>query len=100
MTHRRVEIDGDAYELDPQPVRTSLSDGPPMLWGFQVRVLRDGELVSIKTCFVGRVSVQFRDKAALEGTVDDLVPVLYELAFEKIEAQLRAGEIEDEIIFA
>ena len=100
MTHRRVETETAVYELDPQPVRTSLTDGPPMLWGFQVRVLRDGELVSIKTCFVGRVSVQFRNAAALEGGVEELAPVLYELAFEKIEAQLRAGEDGDEIIFA
>ncbi len=100
MTHRRVEVDGAVYELDPQPVRTSLTDGPSMLWGFQVRVLRDGELVGIKTCFVGRVSVQFRNAAALEGGVDELAPVLYELACEKIETQLRAGEDGDEIIFA
>ena len=100
MTDRRVELDGDVYELDPQPIRTSLSEGPPMLWGFQVRVLREGELVGIKTCFVGRVSVQFRDASALEGGIDSLAPVLHELAFEKIEAQLRAGEDGDEIIFA
>ena len=100
MTHRRVEVDDRVYELDPQAVRTSLSEGPPMLWGFQVRVLRDGEQISIKTCFVGRVSVQFRNAAALEGGIDGLAPVLYELAFEKIEAQLRAGEEGDEIIFA
>jgi hypothetical protein len=100
MTHRRVETETTVYELDPQPIRTSLTDGPPMLWGFQVRVLEAGELVSVKTCFVGRASVQFRNADALEGTVDELVPVLHELAFEKIAAQLRAGEIEDEIIFA
>ena len=100
MSNRRVEIDGDVYELAAQPIRTSLSEGPPMLWGLQVHVLRDDELVSIKTCFVGRVSVQFRDAAALEGGIDVLAPVVHELAFEKIEAQLRAGEIEDEIIFA
>ena len=100
MSHHRVEVDGAVYELDPQPVRTALSEGPPMLWGFEVRVIRNGELVGIKTCFVGRVSVQFRDAAALEGGIDVLAPVLHQLAFEKIEAQLRAGELEDEIIFA
>lgn len=88
------------FELDPQPVRTSLTDGPTMLWGFQVRLLRDGALIAIKTCFVGRVSVQFRDAAALDGPIEALLPVLHALAFERIEQRLREGEIEDEIIFA
>ena len=100
MTHRRVEVDGVVYELDPQPVRTSLTDGPTMLWGFQVRVLRDGEQLAIKTCFVGRVSVQFRDAEVLDGPIENLLPVLHELAFEKVEERLRAGEPGDEIIFA
>jgi len=100
MSHRRVEVEDAVYELDPQPVRTSLTDGPTMLWGFQVRVLRDGQEVAIKTCFVGRVSVQFRDAAALDGPIEDLLPVLHELAFEKVEERLRAGEPGDEIIFA
>jgi len=100
VTHRRVEAEGGPYELEPQPVRTSLTDGPSMLWGFQVHVRRDGELVGIKTCFVGRVSVQFRDPAALEGPIDALLPVLHELAFEKVAARLREGEPGDEIIFA
>ena len=63
LTHRRVETEGRVYELDPQPVRTSLTDGPSMLWGFQVRILENGEEMGIKTCFVGRVSVEFRDEA-------------------------------------
>lgn len=101
MTQRRVEVEsGEVYELDPQPIRTSLSEGPPMLWGFQVRVLRDGEEIGIKTCFVGRVSVQFRNADVLDGPIEGLLPVLYELAFEKIEPRLQAGEPGDEIIFA
>ena len=28
-----MEVEGQAYELDFQPVRTSLSDAPTMLWG-------------------------------------------------------------------
>jgi hypothetical protein len=100
MTNRRVETENSVYELDPQPVRTSLTDGPPMLWGFQVRVLEDGEEIAIKTCFVGRVSVQFRDAAALDGPIEALLPVLHELAFEKVEERLRAGEPGDEILFA
>lgn len=99
MTNPRVEAKGIEYELVPQPIRTSLSDGPPMLWGFQVYIRRDGEEVGMKTCFVGRVSVQFRNKEALEGTMDDLIPVLHELAFEKIRARLDEGEAGDEILF-
>lgn len=100
MTQRRLELDGRAYELDPQPVRTSLTDGPAMLWGFEVRVLSDGEELGVKTCFVGRVSVQFRDAAAPDGPMEALLPVLHELAFEKIEGRLREGEPGDEILFA
>ena len=100
MTNRRVETETGTYELDPQPVRTSLTDGPPMLWGFQVRVLENGEEIAIKTCFVGRVSVQFRDETALDGPIEGLLPVLHELAFEKIEERLQAGEPGDEILFA
>jgi hypothetical protein len=100
MSNRQVEVEDTVYELDPQPVRTSLTDGPTMLWGFQVRVLRDGEQLGIKTCFVGRVSVQFRDAQALDGPIEGLLPVLHELAFAKVEERLRAGEPGDEIIFA
>jgi hypothetical protein len=101
MTHHRVEVDGVAYGLDPQPIRTSLTDGPTMLWGFEVRVLdAAGSLLGIKTCFVGRVSVQFRDARALEGPIEDLLPVLHELAFAKIEGRLAEGEAGDEILFA
>jgi hypothetical protein len=87
------------YELEPQPLRTSLTDGPPMLWGFQVHVLRDDALVGVKTCFIGRVSVQFRDAAALDGPTDALAPVLHAIAYEKIAARLREGEAGDEILF-
>ena len=101
MSNRRVEVEGTTYELAPEPIRTSLSDGPPMLWGFQVFIRdADGNELGMKTCFVGRVSVQFRDKSALEGTMDDLIPVLHELAFEKIIARLQDGEPSDEILFA
>jgi hypothetical protein len=101
MTHHQVEVEGRTYQLDPQPIRTSLSEGPAMLWGFQVRVLDDdGAELGIKTCFVGRVSVQFRDDRAPDGPIEALLPVLHELAFEKIEARLREGETGDEIIFA
>jgi hypothetical protein len=101
MTHRRVEVENRAYTLVPQEVRTSLTDGPTMLWGFQVHVLDEEErLLGIKTCFVGRVSVQFRDAEAPDAPIDRLAPVLHELAFEKVEARLREGEPGDEILFA
>lgn len=95
-----MEIDGRAYELDFQPVRTSLSDAPTMLWGFQVHVVHAGELVGVKTCFVGRVGVQADHPEALEGPVDLLLPVLHDRAEEKIRERLAAGEPGDEILFA
>ena len=100
MTQHRVEVDGVAYDLEPGGLRTSLTDGPAMLWGFQVRVLRDGEELGIKTCFVGRVSVQFRDPAAPDAPIEVLQPVLHELAFEKVQERLHLGETGDEILFA
>ncbi len=101
MTQRRVEVEGQSYTLIPREVRTSLTDGPPMLWGFQVQVLDDeGRELGVKTCFVGRVSVQFRNAEAPDGPIDVLAPVLHELAFAKIEARLAEGEPGDEILFA
>jgi hypothetical protein len=101
VTHRRVEVESRSYTLVPKEVRTSLTDGPSMLWGFQVHVLDEEErLVGVKTCFVGRVSVQFRDAEALDAPIDRLAPVLHDLAFEKVEARLQEGEPGDEILFA
>ena len=100
MTLERVEVDGATYELDPQPVRTSLTDSTHMLWGFEVNVLRDGEVVGVKTCFVGRVSVQAKDPEALSGPIEGLAPVLHELALVKVRARLQEGETDDEIVFA
>jgi hypothetical protein len=81
-------------------VRTSLSDGPPMLWGFQVKVMDGPTLVCIKTCFVGRVSVQVRNPTALDAPGEILIPVLYELALEKVAAAIRDGDLADELVFA
>lgn len=100
QTNPRVEAQGKRYELAFEPVRSALSEGPAMLWGFQVFVRHDGRELGMKTCFVGRVSVQFRDAAALEGGMDELMPVLYALATEKITERLEAGEEGDEILFA
>lgn len=102
MSDDRVTVEvGDAsYVLEPQPIRTSLSDDVHMLWGLEVHVLRGEELLGIKTCFVGRVSVQAKDPEALKGPFDDLVPVIHRLAFAKIRERLEAGETGDELVFA
>jgi len=84
----------------PEGVRTSLSDGPAMLWGFQVKVMDGDALVCVKTCFVGRVSVQVRNPDALDAPAEILIPVLHELAFEKVAEAIRAGDLEDELVFA
>jgi hypothetical protein len=97
-----VEIDtaSGRFRLEPQPIRTSLTDSPAALWGFQVNVLRDGELVGIKTCFVGRIRVHSKNPEAVDGPVTALLPVLHEVAFEKIRARLDEGEFGDVILFA
>jgi hypothetical protein len=95
-----VQAGSVAYELEPQPVRTSLTDTVHTLWGFEVDVFCDGAKVGVKTCFVGRVSVQGRHPEALAGTFEDLVPVLYDLALAKVRARLDEGEPGDEILFA
>lgn len=95
-----MEYGGIAYRLVAEGVRTSLSDGPPMLWGFEVKVLDGERLACVKTCFVGRVSVQVRNADALDAPGDVLIPVLYELAFEKVAAAIRDGDLEDELVFA
>ena len=95
-----VEVEGTTYTLVPQPLRTSLSDSPAALWGFQVHVLRDGELVGIKTCFVGRVRVHTKDPTAADGPVASLMPILHDVAVGKIRERIEQGETGDEILFA
>ena len=95
-----IETAAGRFTLAPQPIRTSLSDSPAALWGFQVHVLRDGELVGIKTCFVGRVRVHSKNPDAVDGPVAALLPILHEVAIEKIRERLDEGEFGDEILFA
>jgi hypothetical protein len=95
-----VEHDGTSYALVPEGVRTSLSDGPAMLWGFQVKVMDGERVVCVKTCFVGRVSVQVRNAEALDAPAEILIPVLHELALEKVAEAVRGGDLEDELVFA
>ena len=95
-----VDVAGTRYTLVPQPLRTSLSDSPAALWGFQVHVLRDDELVGIKTCFVGRVRVHTKDPTAADGPVAALMPILHDVAVGKIRERLEQGETGDEILFA
>jgi hypothetical protein len=95
-----VEVDGVAYELVAQGIRASLTDAPAMLWGFQVHVFRDGELAGVKTCFVGRVSVQVRAPDVLDAPLEVMLPVLHELAFEKVREQIAESGPGDELVFA
>lgn len=95
-----VDHEGISYRLVAEGVRTSLSDGPPMLWGFEVRVFAGEELTGVKTCFVSRITVQGRNAAALDAPGEILYPVLYELAFEKVAAAVRSGDLGDELVFA
>ena len=96
---RTVEVDGTAYELRPGPIRQSLSDEAPMLWGFALRVADGDRELGVKTVFVGRVSVQTSNPEALQGGMQDLAPVLYDLGIAKVVEQLEAGETGDEILF-
>jgi hypothetical protein len=49
---------------------------------------------------VGRVSVQVRNPDAPDAPGDILIPILHELACEKVAAAIREGNLEDEIVFA
>lgn len=95
-----VSVPGGDYILEPQPLRTSLADSPAALWGFEVHVLRDGELTGIKTCFVGRVRIHTMDPDAVDGPIALLVPLLHEVAAAKIRERLEQGDAGDEILFA
>ncbi len=95
-----VEVNGIQYELEPQGVRASLSDSPSALWGFQVHVYLDGQLLAVKTCFIGRVRVHTKAPEVLDGPMEHLAPVLHQIAIDKITEQLGEGAIEDEIVFA
>ena len=95
-----VDVSGETYTLVPQPLRTSLSDSPAALWGFQVHVMHNGVLVGMKTCFVGRVRVHTKNPDAPDGPVATLMPILHEVAVAKIRERLELGEIADEILFA
>ncbi len=97
---RVVNVDGVDWVMAPQPVRMSLSDTPPAMWGFQVNVLRDGALAGVKTCFVGRVRVHTVAPEVLDAPMGLLAPVLYDIALEKVADRLREGAPEDEILFA
>ncbi len=97
---RRVTADGVDYVLVPQPIRTSLTDDPAAMWGFQVHVMRDDELVGIKTCFVGRIRVHTIAPHVVDGPTSDLAPIVYGVALDKIVERLAEGAPEDEILFA
>jgi hypothetical protein len=95
-----ITAGGRQFELRAEPPRTSLTDDAHTLWGFNVDVLEGGAVVAIKTCFVGRVSVQARHPEALAGTAGDIAAVVHSLALDKVAEGLAAGEVEDSIVFA
>jgi hypothetical protein len=100
VSTRDLDIEGTAYVLRAEPPRTSLTDDAHTLWGFNVEVMKDGVPICIKTCFVGRVSVQARYPEALEGTAEDISAVVHGLAFAKVEESLAKGDLDDGIVFA
>lgn len=87
-------------ELVAEPPRTSLTDEAHTLWGFNVQVREDDQVLAVKTCFVGRVSVQARHPEALAGTAEDIAAVVHAMAFDKIEEGLAGGEVDDALVFA
>ena len=100
MSAGEIDVDGINYVLEPQEVRASLTDDPNAMWGFAVHVLRDGGLVGVKTCFVGRLGIELSEPEALALPIDELAPVLHRKACETFEERLREGEAGDEILFA
>ncbi len=100
MSTRTITTGGRQFELRAEPPRTSLTDDAHTLWGFNVEVREGAEVVAIKTCFVGRVSVQARHPEALAGTAEDIAAVVHSLALDKVTEGLEAGEVEDSIVFA
>lgn len=101
MSTRTVTAGGTEYELRAEAVRSSLTDSPHTLWGFRIDVLADDLVVAVKTCFVGRVSVQARHPEALQGTAEDLTVAIHGLGLDKVVEGLEKGEeVEDGIVFA
>lgn len=100
MSTRTVTVGDRQFELAAEPPRTSLTDDAHTLWGFNVEVRENGAPVAIKTCFVGRVTVQARHPEALQGTAEDIARVVHQMAFDKIEEGLATGEVDDALVFA
>ena len=100
MSTRNVTASGREFELVAEAPRTSLTDEAHTLWGFNVEVREGGQVVAVKTCFVGRVTVQARHPEALAGTAEDIAAVVHQLAFDKIEEGLAKGEVDDALVFA
>ncbi len=100
MSTRTVTVGDRQFELAAEPPRTSLTDDAHTLWGFNVEVRENGAPVAIKTCFVGRVTVQARHPEALQGTAEDIARVVHQMAFDKIEEGLASGDVDDALVFA
>ena len=92
MTQRQVEVDGqDVRRWIPRGSAPPSPTAPRCSGASRCGCSTDERELGIKTCFVGRVSVQFRDASAPDGPIEALLPVLHELAFEKIEAAPARG---------
>jgi hypothetical protein len=100
VSTRTVTVGDRQFELAAEPPRTSLTDDAHTLWGFNVEVRENGAPVAIKTCFVGRVTVQARHPEALQGTAEDIARVVHQMAFDKIEEGLASGDVDDALVFA
>jgi len=100
VSTREVTAAGRTFELVAEPPRTSLTDDAHTLWGFKVEVREGGQVVAIKTCFVGRVTVQARHPEALQGTAEDIAAVVHQMAFDKIAEGLASGDVDDALVFA
>jgi hypothetical protein len=100
VSTREVEIEGTAYVLRAEPPRTSLTDDAHTLWGFNIEVMKGGAPVCIKTCFVGRVSMQARHPDALVGPAAEISAAVHSLAFDKVVESLAKGDLNDGIVFA
>ncbi len=100
MNTREVTAGGRTFTLRAEDPRTALTEDAHTLWGFNVEVLEGGHPICIKTCFVGRVSVQARAPKALTGPAEEIAGVVQGFAFDKVVESLASGDCEDAIVFA
>ncbi len=100
MNTREVTTGGRTFTLRAEAPRTGLTEEAHTLWGFNVEVLEGGHPICIKTCFVGRVSVQARAPEALTGPAEHIAAAVHGFALDKVVESLANGDYEDAIVFA